>query len=192
MAAFDRSETVGNSLDEVAPRMSPVGRKTISLTLLAAIAWANLALAEVVVEARWWRNIAGEWCLSYRQREFCLPPEYEIRGFESDSAEFGIDSLDKPISLIAYQFGPAQDKIDALLGTSNDPLWQLASSQLIGDVVVTRIEPQKSKRKEAHGIVLSIIEFGGYFSLTINSAEPETHGVLVESLTAQWLGKRKN
>ena len=172
--------------------MSPVGRGTISLALIATIAWANSALADGHSDVRWWRNIASEWCLSYKQQEFCLPAEYEVRGFESDNAEFGIDSLDRSISLIHYEFGPAKEKIDALLGDSDDPLWQLSSSQHTGDVVVTRIEPQESRREEVHGIVLSIIEFGEFFTLTINSANPATHSVLVESLTAQWQGNAKN
>tara|TARA_R110000782_G_scaffold30283_13_gene75297 strand:- start:372 stop:866 length:495 start_codon:yes stop_codon:yes gene_type:complete len=164
----------------------------MSLTLLGAIAWASLALAEGSSDARWWRKIDGEWCLSYKQRGFCLPLDYEARGFDSSNAEFGIDSVGKPISLITYESGTAQDDIDILLSDSDDPLWQLSASQLIGDVVVTRIEPQESKREDAHGVVLSILEFGGFFTLTINSSDRTTHSVLVESLTAQWLGKTKN
>ena len=121
-----------------------------------------------------------------------MPLGYEARGFDSSNAEFVIDSVGKPISLITYESGTAQDDIDTLLSDSDDPLWQLSASQLIGDVVVTRIEPQESKRDDAHGVVLSILEFGGFFTLTINSSDRTTHTVLVESLTAQWLGKTKN
>ena len=152
--------------------------------LLTAFVWSSHTLAEEEADGHWFRNLDNAWCLiKYEHSEFCLPTYFELQRFETGQAQFAVESLQKPISLISYESGLAEEEIEYLL---SDDFFLLTASYIVGDIVITRIEPQESKRDEAHGIVLSIVDFDGQFFLTINSNDQATHRVLIESLTTQW------
>ena len=156
----------------------------LSYLLISAIVWSGHSLAEEQPDGHWSRDLDGAWCLKkYKQSGFCLPAEFKLQRFETGRAEFAIDSLHKPISLITYEAGPAYAEIDYLL--SGD-FWQLIESRTVGNVVVTRIEPLESKRDEAHGIVLYVLDFEQRFFLIINSSDQATHQMLIKSLPTQW------
>ena len=137
----------------------------------------------------WARNVDNSWCVVSQGRQSCLPKEYEADKITSDSVTFAPKPLDQSISLINYEFGPAKDQIDFLI---DGDVWQVAATHVVGDVVVTEIVPKESWRGETHGVTLSILEFDGRFTLTINSSDPMMHSKLTQSLTNQWMKSTDN
>jgi len=137
----------------------------------------------------WARDVDNSWCVVSQGRQSCLPKEYEAEKITSNSTTFAPKPLDQSISLINYEFGPAKDQIEFLI---DGDIWMFAATHVVGDVVVTEIVPQESRQEELHGVTVSILEFDGRFTLTINSSDPAVHSRLTKSLTSQWLKSTDN
>ena len=162
---------------------------TFGLVLVLAVASATQVLGAEPTGVMWFRNADNSWCVASLGKEACLPKEYSAEKWAGNSGTFAPSPLDQSISLINYEFGPAKDQIDFLL---DGDVWIVATTQVVGDVVVTRIVPRESQQEESHGIMLSIMEFDGRFTLTINSSDPAVHSELTKSLTNQWLKSTDN
>ena len=162
---------------------------TIGSVLMLVVASAARVLGGETSSVVWFRNVDNSWCVASQGKEACLPKEYSPQKWAGNSATFAPSPLDQSISLINYEFGPAKGQIDFLI---DGDVWMVDATHVIGDVVVTKIVPQESHREESHGIMLSILEFDGRFTLTINSSDAAVHSKLTNSLTSQWLKSADN